>query len=289
MGVHPNFLPGYAAAPERGLGAKEIFEAARGGRLAALALFGVNPLAHHPDRKLVETALAGVPFVVVSELFMTDTAACATLVLPARGGFEKDGHAYALDGSLVRVNAGIDPPGQTLSDGEMLGALAGALGIATFSPGELAERAAAPFPQSARGFAFGDERLAGVQAPPRPGYRGQHDRALEVLVGTRILAGAGTALHDAALGELRPGRVAALSPETALAFNLDEGDALDLAGEGGNGKLADLVVRYDRTVPPGAVMLIDGAAEAAPNKIGASHAAIENVRPARRQLAEAAR
>ena len=57
----------------------------------SLAILGVNPVLHCPDRALVDEALAKVEFVVVSELFPTETAELATLVLPACGPFEKTG------------------------------------------------------------------------------------------------------------------------------------------------------------------------------------------------------
>ncbi len=69
-----------------------MLEAARDGKLGVLALLGVNPVLHWPDRQLALDALNAAPFVVVSELFMTETAELATLVLPACSAFEKIRH-----------------------------------------------------------------------------------------------------------------------------------------------------------------------------------------------------
>ena len=95
---------------------------------SALSLFGVNPLLRFADGALAAAALKRTPFVVVSELFMTETAQAASLLLPARAAFEKDGH----DARHDRRRSACwpprnEPPLGTLSDAEMLVALAAAL------------------------------------------------------------------------------------------------------------------------------------------------------------------
>ena len=106
-----------------------MLEAARDGSLRALAIFGANPMLRFPERALVDAALAAVPFLVVSEMFLTATAERANLVLPARGPFEKSGSSINVEGALVEVRAGLEAPAGTLSDGEILVVLADALGI----------------------------------------------------------------------------------------------------------------------------------------------------------------
>ena len=90
MGMLPGSGAGYAPV-ERGYDTSEMLEAARDGRLAVLSIFGANPARNAADSAAVCTALDATPFVVVSELFMTETAQRATLVLPAAGAFEKSG------------------------------------------------------------------------------------------------------------------------------------------------------------------------------------------------------
>lgn len=65
-------------------------------------------------------ALAKIPFLVVSDLFLTETAQLATLVLPAKGAFEKNGTTINLAGDVLPVNRSLEPPDGVLSDGEML-------------------------------------------------------------------------------------------------------------------------------------------------------------------------
>ncbi|MBD5635427.1 MAG: (2Fe-2S)-binding protein [Candidatus Eremiobacteraeota bacterium] len=76
-----------------GLDSTALLGAAREGRIRALSLLGVNPVLHHPlGGEAVREALARVPFVAVSDLFLTETALLAHLVLAARAWFEKSGH-----------------------------------------------------------------------------------------------------------------------------------------------------------------------------------------------------
>ena len=80
-----------------------MLERARNGKLAVLSIFGVNPARNALRCRLaVREALERVPFLVVSELFMTETAQRATLVLPAEGAFEKSGTTSNLGGDCCR-------------------------------------------------------------------------------------------------------------------------------------------------------------------------------------------
>jgi NADH-quinone oxidoreductase subunit G len=107
-----------------GMDAALMFDAGRNGKLAALSLFGVNPVQNAPDADLVRAALHATPFVMISELFMTQTAQHADLVLPAKGAFEKTGTTMNLTGDSLPVNASLEAPAGPLSDLEMLIGLA---------------------------------------------------------------------------------------------------------------------------------------------------------------------
>src|SRR5262249_13327553 len=102
MGLYPNLLPGYtplaqaemfarewkAELPrEAGLNISEMFAAARDGKLKALLCIGSNPVARYS----VDPFALQNTFLVVSELFLTETASLANVVLPAACAYEKDG------------------------------------------------------------------------------------------------------------------------------------------------------------------------------------------------------
>ncbi len=110
--------------PTNGMDSLAMFDAAKRGEMAVLSLFGVNPVRNGIDPDAVREALKSTPFVVVSELFMTETAELATLVLPARGAYEKSGTTINIAGDLVPVNPSLKGPDTVLSDLEMLIGLA---------------------------------------------------------------------------------------------------------------------------------------------------------------------
>ncbi|GAC1397536.1 MAG: hypothetical protein NVSMB59_17930 [Vulcanimicrobiaceae bacterium] len=131
-----------------------MFAAGRAGRLRVLSLLGVNPMLHHPlGPQGVREALEGTGFVVCTELFPTETAKLANLILPARGAFEKSGHTYDLAGDVRAVFAAHAAPDGTLADGDMLVALAAELDVAIADPADLRARASAPIPSVATRFA----------------------------------------------------------------------------------------------------------------------------------------
>ena len=104
---------------------------------AVLSLFGVNPARNAENPEAAVAALRATPFVMVSELFLTETAQLATLVLPARGAFEKSGTTTNAAGSLLPVHASLEAPEGTLSDLEMLVGLAQHFNVALPSVEEL--------------------------------------------------------------------------------------------------------------------------------------------------------
>jgi NADH-quinone oxidoreductase subunit G len=158
MGMLPFCGPGYVAV-EQGLDGYAMLDAARAGKLAVLSIFGVNPARNARDPKAAGEALDGVPFLVVSELFMTETAARATLVLPAKGAFEKIGTTTGLGGDLLPVNASLAAPDFVRSDLDMLIGLAEQLDVAVPGDEELhrivVAQAATPSPD----FTIGDQKF----------------------------------------------------------------------------------------------------------------------------------
>jgi NADH-quinone oxidoreductase subunit G len=193
MGMLPRSGPGYVGVVE-GLDSYAMFERARAGDLAVLSLFGTNPARNGIDPSAIGAALDKIPFLVVSELFMTETASHATLVLPARGAFEKDGTTTSLAGDLLPVNASLQAPDSTCSDFEMIAELAGQLGVAMPSFEELDRTVINHIAKARNDFTFGDDMFASVvPSASTPLNAGS----------TRILSGGGTWAHDPWLAGLR--------------------------------------------------------------------------------------
>jgi NADH-quinone oxidoreductase subunit G len=192
-------------AVERGLDASAMLDAARNGDLAVLALFGVNPARNAGDPAAAAAALGRVPFLVISELFMTETAQLATLILPAKGAFEKHGTTLNLGGDLLPVNQSLVPPDFVRSDLEMLYGLADQLDLAAPSADDL-HRAVVESVAKAADFTLGDPRFAQdsvtLNELALSGVEGKGDGAQGDT--TRpILSGGGTWEHDPWLAGLR--------------------------------------------------------------------------------------
>ncbi|MEU7004613.1 formate dehydrogenase subunit alpha [Nonomuraea sp. NPDC046570] len=146
MGALPDLLPGYgkvndpvararvetvwgAPVPVRpGLRIPEMFAAARAGELRALWIVGEDVCATDPDATQVARALEACPLVVCNELFLSETARRADVVLPVASWLEKDGTFVNFDRRFQRVRAAVPPPDAARTDFEVFHALATALG-----------------------------------------------------------------------------------------------------------------------------------------------------------------
>jgi formate dehydrogenase alpha subunit len=127
MGALPNVYPGYQKVddkavrekfekawgcdlnPSPGLTLTEIFEAAHAGTVKALYVMGENPLVTDPDSKFIEKAISRLELFVVQDLFLTDTARLADVVLPAASFAEKDGTFTNTERRVQRVRKAIEP------------------------------------------------------------------------------------------------------------------------------------------------------------------------------------
>ncbi|MFF7652519.1 formate dehydrogenase subunit alpha [Streptomyces sp. NPDC007983] len=145
MGALPDVLPGYGKVTDRavraraeevwgvpvpdrpGLRIPEMFAAARAGRLRALWVVGEDVCATDPDANRVAQALAACPLVVCNELFLSETARHADVVLPAASWLEKDGTFVNFDRRFQRVRPAVPPPGEARSDFEIVHAVAAAM------------------------------------------------------------------------------------------------------------------------------------------------------------------
>ncbi len=110
-----------------GMNAAAIIDGCASGAIKTLYVAGENPVVSYPGRKRVEAALDKVDFLVVQDLFLTETAALADVVLPACSFAEKDGTFTSVGKAVQRVNRAIKPIGLARSDFEILSQLCAAL------------------------------------------------------------------------------------------------------------------------------------------------------------------
>jgi predicted molibdopterin-dependent oxidoreductase YjgC len=99
-----------------GLTLTEMFDAASKGAVKAIYLVGENPVLSDPDAKHIEEALEKLDFLVVQDMFLTETAELADVVLPAASFAEKDGTYTNTERRVQRVRKAIEPIGDSKPD-----------------------------------------------------------------------------------------------------------------------------------------------------------------------------
>jgi len=107
---------GVELSPKPGLTATEMMNAAADGTLKAMYIMGENPVITDPNMHHTVKALNTLDFLVVQDIFMTETAALADVIFPATCSFEKDGTFTNTERKVQRVRKAVDPPGHALND-----------------------------------------------------------------------------------------------------------------------------------------------------------------------------
>ena len=163
---------GVPTPTDTGLKIPQMFEAAIDGRLKALWLMGEDVVQTDPDSEHVKKAMNSLEFLVVQELFMTETAQFANVILPAASFLEKSGTFTNAERRVQRVHAAVKPLAGTKPDGQILCEIIQRFGFpqADYTPdGVLAEIAQiVPFFAGATWENLGDN---GKQWPILPGGR----------------------------------------------------------------------------------------------------------------------
>ena len=111
---------GTPSPTEPGWKIPQMFEAAIDGRLKALWLMGEDVVQTDPDSEHVRHAMDSLDFLVVQEIFMTETAKYASVILPASSFLEKSGTFTNAERRVQRVNATVKPLAGTRPDGQIM-------------------------------------------------------------------------------------------------------------------------------------------------------------------------
>jgi len=185
MGALPDLFTGYqsiglpavrehvqalwdAPLPENpGLTIPEMIDAAEAGTIRALWIQGEDVAQSDPNTTHVRRALGRLDLLVVQELFMTDTAAYAHLVLPSAAALEQDGTFTNGERRIQRVRRAVSPPGDARADWQVVQDVANALGASWqyAGPAEVMDEIALAAPRLFGGVSY--ERLGndGLQWP----------------------------------------------------------------------------------------------------------------------------
>lgn len=150
MGAYPNVYSGYQKVEVEdnrrkmetawgveglpgnyGLTLMEQIEAC-GKTVKAMYVLGENPMLSFPDITLVKNGLESLDFLVVQDIFLTETARLADVVLPAACWAEKDGTFTNAERRVQRIRAAVNPPGDAKPDWLIITELAHKLGLNGF-------------------------------------------------------------------------------------------------------------------------------------------------------------
>ncbi|KIL97667.1 tungsten-containing formate dehydrogenase alpha subunit [Paramagnetospirillum magnetotacticum MS-1] len=115
--------------PNPGLTVVEMMDAAAAGTLRGMYIEGENPAMSDPDLAHAREALAGLDHLVVQDIFLTETAMLADVVLPASSFFEKTGSFTNTDRHIQMGRQVIDPPGEARPDLWIITEMAKRLGL----------------------------------------------------------------------------------------------------------------------------------------------------------------
>jgi len=150
LGGLPNVYPGYQKVDDPGVKAKfekawgrelddkmglthtEIFDAILEGQIKALYMMGENPILSEADANHVKKALEELDFFVAQDLFLSESAEYADVVLPAASFAEKEGTFTNTERRVQRVRKAISPRGESKPDWWIISRLAQKMGVEGF-------------------------------------------------------------------------------------------------------------------------------------------------------------
>jgi len=283
--------------PVQGLTVVEIMTAIHEGKIRGMYIEGENPAMSDPDLNHARVALAKLDHLVVQDLFLTETAFHADVVLPASAFAEKSGTFTNTDRRVQIARPVLDPPGDARQDWWIISEIAKGMGLPWnyAGPSEIFAEMAQVMPSFAN---ITWERLERegavtypVDAPNQPGheiifYAGfptQSGRAKMVPANVLppdeipdddfpMVLSTGRVLEhwhtgsmtrrSGVLDAIEPEAVAFMSPKDLWRMQMTPGDRIRLETRRG---VVEVKVRSDRDVPAGMVFMPFCYAEAAAN------------------------
>jgi formate dehydrogenase major subunit len=290
-------LWGTALDPRPGLTVVEIVHAIHEGRIKGMYIMGENPAMSDPDLEHARQAFASLEHLVVQEIFLTETAGFADVILPATAFPEKTGTFTNTDRRVQLGRQALAPPGQARQDWEIIQEIARRMGLGWNyqHPRDVFAEMREAMP-SLNGITWDRlEREGAVTYPcdseDEPGHdvifsegfptangRGKlvpanflppdelPDAGYPMILTTgRVLehwhTGAMTR-RASVLDAIEPEAVAHLSPRDLKRIGTEPGSKVRVSTRRGT---IDLVARADRDVPPGLIFIPFCFAEAAAN------------------------
>ena len=316
-GLIPMFFPDYQAVdgddprarfedawgtsldPQRGLTVVEIMDAIHAGDIRGMYIMGENPAMSDPDVQHARQALASLEHLVVQDLFMTETAFHADVVLPASAWPEKHGTVTNTNRQVQLGRPALEPPGEARQDWWIIQEIARGMGLdwrythprevfaemgtlmpslANISWDRLEREGFVTYPcpaEDAPGhdIVFGDgfpraggRALLVPTTPTPPAEVPDADYPLVLTTGRQLEHWhTGTMTRRArVLDDLEPEAVASLSARRLHALGVEPGESIRVTTRRG---AIELKARCDDAVPDGSVFIAFCYAEAAVNRL----------------------
>jgi len=312
LGALPNVYPGYQKVDDPtvkvkfetawgaklsdhpGLTVTEVANAILNGDIKGLYVMGENPMLSEPHLEHTKQAMEKLEFLVVQDIFLSETAWLADVVFPAAAFAEKDGSFTNTERRIQRVRQAVLPPGEAKPDWEIISALAEKMGkpLGYHSASQITEEIASLTPIYG-GVLFDRLDHGGLQWPcpdaSHPGtnflYRDGFARgrgkfhavdyippAESVSKGFPLVLTTGRVLEhwhtgtmsrrSNVLSELNPNGVVEMSPSDALELGFIEGDSIVVASKRGR---VEAPLHITEELPPGVVFMPFHWHEAAAN------------------------
>jgi formate dehydrogenase alpha subunit len=277
-----------------GLRIPEMFDAIIDGEVKAMYIMGEDPVLTDADANHVRKAIGGLEFLVVQDIFLTETAKYADVVLPAACYAEKDGTFTNTERRVQRVRKAVEPPGHARADWEIISDLSRRMGYEMDyrSPEHIFEEVRSLTPAYA-GMTYGRVDTCGLQWPcpdiDHPGtpylHQGTFPRGRGRLQGIEyeapaeltneeypILLTTGRMLYQynistrqsATLESLAPHELAEVNSVDAAAIGVSEGEEMRVSSR--RGSVVTRVTVTER-VPPGILFMTFHFRETAVNEL----------------------
>ena len=279
-----------------GLKVTEMLPKAYNGEFKALYIIGENPLVSDPDLNHAEKCISNLDFLVVQDIFMTETAKIADVVLPSACFAEKEGTFSNTERRVQRVRKAVEPPGQAWDDWKITCEIATRMGypmsyenpsaifeeIATVTPSyagltydriedeglhwpcPTADHPGTPILHTAQ-FPRGRGQFHAIDFIP-PAEKADDEYPMYLTTGRVIYhyhTGTMTRKTDG-LNERSPGNFVEITPDDAQKHDLKDGDMVNVASRRGDITAA---VKFSDKAVEGTVFIPFHFAESAANKL----------------------
>jgi len=283
LGALPNVFTGYQSvadvavrkefeeawkaslSPTPGLTVVEIMHAAESGKIKGIYIMGEDPVISDPNSARVREGLKNLGFLVVQDIFLSQTAQYADVVLPGVSFAEKDGTFTNTERRVQRVRKAIEPVGSSRPDWIIISEIASRLGypMEYESPQKVMEEIATLTPIYG-GISYERIDKAGLQWPCRTSedegtkylHKDQFSRGLGKFQPTPYIAafelpderyplilstgrilfhyhGGNMSRHSQGLAEIRPEAEVEINPEDARKMKVSDEDRVELTSRRG--------------------------------------------------------